>query len=180
MKSQNLGQLSVWNHDPCIKLGWCRLPSPFLKWFSRMERQDIRQAWWEKLTLNFIKSWRCIHELSLSSLPPKPIYVDMYFNVLDTITMKIKKPQGIFSGAMGAKMWCNRSKFHNGLDFCGVMLIFHDVLFVQVFCHSPKSHRARHIAMAYSASEKKRAGSTGYYMYCTKSIDSSVTHHTSI
>ena len=27
MESQNSGQLSVWNHDPCIKLGWCRLPS---------------------------------------------------------------------------------------------------------------------------------------------------------
>ena len=26
VKSQNSGQLSVWNHDPCIKLGWCRLP----------------------------------------------------------------------------------------------------------------------------------------------------------
>ena len=25
MKSQNSSQLSVWNHDPCIKLGWCRL-----------------------------------------------------------------------------------------------------------------------------------------------------------
>ena len=25
MESQNSGQLSVWNHDPCIKLGWCRL-----------------------------------------------------------------------------------------------------------------------------------------------------------
>ena len=24
VKSQNLGQLSVWYHDPCIKLGWCR------------------------------------------------------------------------------------------------------------------------------------------------------------
>ena len=30
MKSQNSGQLSVWNHDPCIKLGWCRLPVVWL------------------------------------------------------------------------------------------------------------------------------------------------------
>ena len=29
VKSQNSGQLSVWNHDPCIKLGWCRLPRAF-------------------------------------------------------------------------------------------------------------------------------------------------------
>ena len=39
----------------CWILTWW-IPSPFLKWFGRMERQDIHQAWWEKLTLNFIKS----------------------------------------------------------------------------------------------------------------------------
>ena len=33
--------------------------SPF-KWFGRMKRQDIRQAWWEKLTLNFIIWFICV------------------------------------------------------------------------------------------------------------------------
>jgi chitin synthase len=39
----------------CWLLTWW-IPSPFLKWFSRMtrKRQDIRQAWREKFALNFI------------------------------------------------------------------------------------------------------------------------------
>ena len=35
------------------------IPSPF-KWFGRMKRQDIRQAWWEKLALNFIIWFICV------------------------------------------------------------------------------------------------------------------------
>jgi chitin synthase len=37
----------------CWLLTWW-IPSPFLKWFGRMKRQDVRQAWREKLALNMI------------------------------------------------------------------------------------------------------------------------------
>ena len=39
----------------CWLLTWW-IPSPFLKWFGRMKRQDVRQAWREKLALNMIIS----------------------------------------------------------------------------------------------------------------------------
>ncbi|KAI6019144.1 glycosyltransferase family 2 protein [Pisolithus marmoratus] len=37
----------------CWMLTWW-IPSPFLKWFGRMKREDVRQAWREKLALNMI------------------------------------------------------------------------------------------------------------------------------
>jgi chitin synthase len=42
----------------CWLLTWWIL-SIFLKWFGRMKRQDIRQAWREKLALNFIIWFIC-------------------------------------------------------------------------------------------------------------------------
>jgi chitin synthase len=37
----------------CWLLTWW-VPSPFLRWFGRMKRMDVRQAWREKLALNMI------------------------------------------------------------------------------------------------------------------------------
>lgn len=37
----------------CWMLTWW-IPSPFLKWFGRMKREDVRQAWREKLALNMV------------------------------------------------------------------------------------------------------------------------------
>ena len=37
----------------CWLLTWW-VPSPFLRWFGRMKRQDVRQAWREKLALNIL------------------------------------------------------------------------------------------------------------------------------
>ena len=42
----------------CWLLTWW-IPSPFLKWFGRMKRQDVRQAWREKLALNLIIWFIC-------------------------------------------------------------------------------------------------------------------------
>ena len=42
----------------CWILTWW-IPSIFLKWFGRMKREDIRQAWREKLALNFIIWFIC-------------------------------------------------------------------------------------------------------------------------
>ena len=42
----------------CWLLTWW-IPSIFLKWFGRMKRQDIRQAWREKLALNMIIWFIC-------------------------------------------------------------------------------------------------------------------------
>ncbi|KIJ64935.1 glycosyltransferase family 2 protein [Hydnomerulius pinastri MD-312] len=42
----------------CWILTWW-VPSIFLKWFGRMKREDIRQAWREKLALNFIIWFFC-------------------------------------------------------------------------------------------------------------------------
>ncbi|KAG9310142.1 glycosyltransferase family 2 protein [Chiua virens] len=42
----------------CWLLTWW-MPSPFLKWFGRMKRQDIRQAWREKLALNMLIWFIC-------------------------------------------------------------------------------------------------------------------------
>ena len=42
----------------CWLLTWW-IPSPFLKWFGRMKRQDVRQAWREKLALNMIIWFTC-------------------------------------------------------------------------------------------------------------------------
>ncbi|KAJ3999067.1 glycosyltransferase family 2 protein [Lentinula boryana] len=41
----------------CWVLTWW-VPSPFLKWIGRMKREDVRQAWREKLALNII-IWFC-------------------------------------------------------------------------------------------------------------------------
>ncbi|KAH7917245.1 hypothetical protein BV22DRAFT_988233, partial [Leucogyrophana mollusca] len=35
------------------------VPSPFLKWFGRMKREDVRQAWREKLALNILIWFIC-------------------------------------------------------------------------------------------------------------------------
>lgn len=35
------------------------IPSPFLKWFGKMKRQDVRQAWREKLAINMIIWFIC-------------------------------------------------------------------------------------------------------------------------
>ncbi|TIB15854.1 hypothetical protein E3P92_01552 [Wallemia ichthyophaga] len=42
----------------CWLLTWY-VPSPFLKWFGRMKRQDVRQAWREKLAINIIIWFVC-------------------------------------------------------------------------------------------------------------------------
>ncbi|KAF9225027.1 glycosyltransferase family 2 protein [Gyrodon lividus] len=42
----------------CWILTWW-IPSPFLKWFGRMKREDIRQAWREKLALNMVIWFIC-------------------------------------------------------------------------------------------------------------------------
>ncbi|TIB82801.1 chitin synthase 8 [Wallemia mellicola] len=42
----------------CWLLTWW-VPSPFLKWFGRMKRQDVRQAWREKLAINIIIWFVC-------------------------------------------------------------------------------------------------------------------------
>lgn len=42
----------------CWILTWW-IPSIFLKWFGRMKREDIRQAWREKLALNFMIWFFC-------------------------------------------------------------------------------------------------------------------------
>jgi chitin synthase len=42
----------------CWLLTWW-IPSPSLKWFGRMKRQDVRQAWREKLALNIIIWFIC-------------------------------------------------------------------------------------------------------------------------
>ncbi|KAF8440069.1 hypothetical protein L210DRAFT_3671727 [Boletus edulis BED1] len=42
----------------CWLLTWW-IPSIFLKWFGRMKREDVRQAWWEKFALNVIIWFIC-------------------------------------------------------------------------------------------------------------------------
>ncbi|KAG6333627.1 hypothetical protein ID866_5463 [Astraeus odoratus] len=42
----------------CWLLTWW-VPSPFLKWFGRMKREDVRQAWREKLALNIVIWFIC-------------------------------------------------------------------------------------------------------------------------
>jgi len=42
----------------CWLLTWW-VPSPFLRWFGRMKRMDVRQAWREKLALNIIIWFTC-------------------------------------------------------------------------------------------------------------------------
>jgi chitin synthase len=42
----------------CWLLTWW-IPSPFLRWFGRMKRMDVRQAWREKLALNMIIWFIC-------------------------------------------------------------------------------------------------------------------------
>lgn len=42
----------------CWLLTWW-IPSPFLKWFGRMKRGDVRQAWREKLALNMVIWFIC-------------------------------------------------------------------------------------------------------------------------
>ena len=42
----------------CWLLTWW-IPSPFLKWFGCMKRQDVHQAWCEKLALNLIIWFIC-------------------------------------------------------------------------------------------------------------------------
>ncbi|KAF9235745.1 P-loop containing nucleoside triphosphate hydrolase protein [Melanogaster broomeanus] len=42
----------------CWMLTWW-IPSPFLKWFGRMKREDVRQAWREKLALNMVTWFIC-------------------------------------------------------------------------------------------------------------------------
>ena len=42
----------------CWLLTWW-VPTPFLRWFGRMKRMDVRQAWREKLALNIIIWFTC-------------------------------------------------------------------------------------------------------------------------
>ncbi|KAF8416998.1 hypothetical protein L210DRAFT_3369969, partial [Boletus edulis BED1] len=42
----------------CWLLTWW-IPSIFLKWFGRMKREDVRQAWREKFALNVIIWFIC-------------------------------------------------------------------------------------------------------------------------
>lgn len=42
----------------CWLLTWW-MPTPFLRWFGRMKRMDVRQAWREKLALNIIIWFSC-------------------------------------------------------------------------------------------------------------------------
>ena len=57
-------------------------------------------------------------------IPSFETYLCRYFNVLDTVTTKIKNCGAFLVVRWGQKKWCNRSKFRDGLDFCGVTLIF--------------------------------------------------------